>query len=483
MRVCALLNLNYQNLNWMNANWQNQGYSGQTNLWGGNPWGFPQRGFPQLGFPQQSNIYSNNLFSNNAFSNAFSSSPFGSSFGSPFGYGFNAYGIDFNGFNAGLPPRGTPQNPRYGFNQYQTMLNQSPLPVVDPPAPEKKCSEKVYIVGAYSTSAWDPNITLAENINEFSGKDTRVSTAGGRKHIDLSRGGTALDANDDEFQRLLSKMSDQDKNNLKFDQGQAYVISDSGQILGTVSSRQLGTPGKVSFWQKGPTAPENSSFQVLENLGVDDDGANTLKSWSTNQEGQGGQISLDGKTYDVASTILRKHSPLAFDLDGKGIKTTAAKTNFDIDGNGTIDTINDLASGEGILSIRGGKNGRDLFGDNTDLDGDGKADGFKNGFDALKALARKEHLINDKDDMVLDKNDLQLLEKKYQLGMKTQGYNSQSQSLSSLGITEIDLSKTDAVSVKNNFDGNDNTLMQQDGATFKINQQTRTYADVWHRTY
>ncbi|MBY0449565.1 MAG: hypothetical protein K2X01_02935 [Cyanobacteria bacterium] len=466
-------------MNFMNANWQNSAmysgwnaYNNQTILWGGNPWGAPQ----------QSNMYANNLFSNNAFS----SSPFGSSFGSPFGYGFNAYGIDFNGFNAGLPQRGTPLNPR--FNQYQ-----SPLPIVDPPAPAPVAppevvnapvpSQKVYIVGAYSTSAWDPNITLAENINEFSGQDTRVGTAGGRKHIDLSRGGTALDANDDEFQRLLSKMSDQDKNNLKFDQGQAYIISQSGQILGTVSSGQLGTPGKVSFWQKGPTAPINSSFRVLDSLGVDDDGANTLQSWSSNQEGQGGQITLNGQTYDVASTILRKHSPLAFDLDGKGIKTTDAKTNFDIDGNGTIDKINDLASGEGILSIRGGKNGRDLFGDNTDLDGDGKADGFKNGFDALKALARKEHLINDKDDMVLDKNDLQLLEKKYQLGMKTQGYNSQSQSLSTVGISEINLGKSDAVSVKNNFDGKDNTLMQQDGATFKVNQQTRSYADVWHRTY
>ena len=169
---------------------------------------------------------------------------------------------------------------------------------------------------------------------------------------------------------------------------------------------------------------------------------------------------------------------MTFDLNGDGVKTSDKLIQYDINGDGTEDTINDV--NDATLCIRGGKSGKDLFGDNTDLDGDGKADGFANGFDALKALALKEGLINGKDDMKLDIKDINILQRKYDLGMKTGGYNSQAKSLSDLGITEIDLGSTDNVEVANNFDGQGNILMQQAGATFKVNGAEREYADVWH---
>ncbi|HBG49270.1 MAG TPA: hypothetical protein DDW90_07175, partial [Cyanobacteria bacterium UBA9971] len=171
-------------------------------------------------------------------------------------------------------------------------------------------------------------------------------------------------------------------------------------------------------------------------------------------------------------------SPLTFDLNGDGVKTSDKLTQYDINGDGKEETINDVA--DGTLSIRGGNSGKDLFGDNTDLDNDGLSDGFGNGFDALKALAAKEGLIDSKDDMILDSKDIKILEDKYQFGMKTGGYNSSAKSLAALGITEIYLGKTDAVETQNNFDGQNNMLMTQEGSIFAINGIKREYADVWH---
>ena len=184
----------------------------------------------------------------------------------------------------------------------------------------------------------------------------------------------------------------------------------------------------------------------------------------------------DGQQLEVAFNSL--HSPLTLDLNGDGVKTSDKVVKYDIDGDGDLDKINDVA--DGTLTIRGGKDGKDLFGNNTDLDGDGKADGFTNGFEALKALASKEGLINGKDDMKLDAADLKMLKDKYQFGIKTAGYNSEVKSLEEVGITEINLGATDKVTEQANFDGQDNLLMTQDGATFKINGKEREYADVWH---
>ena len=177
-------------------------------------------------------------------------------------------------------------------------------------------------------------------------------------------------------------------------------------------------------------------------------------------------------------------SPLSFDINGDGVKTSDELVKFDIDGDGQIDTINDSADAVLVFDADGdgisGENGLECFGDNTDLDGDGKADGFSNGFDALKALAKKENLINGVDDNKLDENDLKVLEEKYGLKIKTGGYNSQASSLFDAGITEINLAKTDEVNLKKDFDGNQNDLMTQEGATFVVNGKEREYADLWH---
>ena len=180
-------------------------------------------------------------------------------------------------------------------------------------------------------------------------------------------------------------------------------------------------------------------------------------------------------------------SPLTFDLNGDdNFDTSDRIIRYDIDGNGLDDddyiyNTNDAVlvfdkDGDGVS----GADGSECFGNNTDLDGDGKADGYKDGFEALKALAKKEGLIGEGDDE-LDADDLKKLEENYGLKIKTQGYLSEAQSLDSVGITNIKLANTDKTSMTDNFDGKGNQLMQQEGATFTINGETRSYADVWHQ--
>ncbi len=178
-------------------------------------------------------------------------------------------------------------------------------------------------------------------------------------------------------------------------------------------------------------------------------------------------------------------SPLSFDLNGDGVKTSSNVIDYDIDGDGELDKINDSADAVLVFDKDGdgisGEDGSEAFGNNTDLDGDGKADGYKDGFEALKALAKKEGLINGSDDNKLDEKDLKLLEEKYGLGIKKDGYLDKTSSFKDAGITEINLSTTDETELIDNFDGQGNQLMRQKGATFVVNGETREYADIWHK--
>ena len=115
----------------------------------------------------------------------------------------------------------------------------------------------------------------------------------------------------------------------------------------------------------------------------------------------------------------------------------------------------------------------------ADLNGDGKADDCKDRFEALKALAAKENLIDGDKDTKLDENDLNFLSEKYGLKMKM-GYTGEAVSLSSLKITEINLANTDETTLIDDFDGKGNQLMTQEGATFVQDGKTKNYADVWN---
>lgn len=178
-------------------------------------------------------------------------------------------------------------------------------------------------------------------------------------------------------------------------------------------------------------------------------------------------------------------SPLSFDLNGDGVKSSDKVIKFDIDGDGKMDEIYDSADGVLVFDKDGdgiyGEDGSEVFGNNTDLDNDGKSDGYKNGFEALKALALQEGLINGNDDNELDKDDLKLLEEQYGLMIKRNGYNSKAESLSSIGLTQINLAQTSKTTTDKDFDGKGNALMHQEGATFILDGEEKEYADLWHK--
>lgn len=192
-----------------------------------------------------------------------------------------------------------------------------------------------------------------------------------------------------------------------------------------------------------------------------------------------------GDELKSARACYKTCSPLSFDINGDGVQTSDSVVNFDIDGDGIVDRINDSADAVLVFDKDGdgvsGADGSETFGNNTDIDGDGKADGFKDGFEALKALAKQEGLIDGVNDNELDENDLKVLEEKWGLKIKTGGYNSSAQSLSDAGITNIKLSADNSTVMQDNFDGNGNQLMTQEGATFTVNGEEREYADIWHK--
>jgi len=343
-------------------------------------------------------------------------------------------------------------------NIYNTIIN-----IILNSAPAvKEEPEDVFIVGGYQNCSYN----LGDTIGDFSNDGTGEATWHSKD-----------DQNDAMLKELLTKMSAENKG-LKFEKGYAYVISKDGEIIDKISATQIVDKETLTGGGGQSEAEINNTFEILQDLGV-----NKTARWNSieeknSEENVGGQIKLNGKTYDVLTTAIRKDTPLTFDLNGDGVKTSEKVIDYDIDGDGDLDKINDVA--DGTLSIRGGKDGKDLFGNNTDLDGDGKADGFANGFEALKALAQKEGLINGKDDMVLDSKDLKILKEKYQLGMKTDGDNSKEKSFEELGITEINLGASDEVTETVDFDGRNNDVLTQEGATFKINGKDREYADVLH---
>ncbi len=222
--------------------------------------------------------------------------------------------------------------------------------------------------------------------------------------------------------------------------------------------------------------------------GLIDENNTTLQSFNfTNSSSDKVVYSINSEGETVVqnanySTTPAPSDPLVFDINGDGIKTTNDVVEFDIDGDGKKDKINNTQDAVLVFDSDkdgiAGEDGSELFGDNTDLDGDGVADGYKDGFEALRGLALREGLIDGKNDTTLSTQDLKYLEQKYGLQIKLSGYESEAKSLEDAGITEINISDAETVTDKN-FDGKGNDLQTQEGATFVVNGNEREYADLW----
>ena len=281
---------------------------------------------------------------------------------------------------------------------------------------------------------------------------------------------------------LMSQLSDETKDYIKDNNIDLTETYENGNAKYAIA---LGdTDGEFHVYKMDESGTNGSSItragfgnNNLYGMQDCDDGVNVYTVTDTNND-------LSDCDYECSTKSYTTSSPLSFDLEGDGVKTSDELIRYDIDGDGDLDTINDSADAILVFDADGdgisGEDGSECFGDNTDLDGDGKADGYKDGFEALKALANKEGLVDGVNDNTLDVDDLKILEEKYGLQIKTDGYNSEGSSLFEAGITEINLATTDETTLHENFDGKQNDIMTQEGATFVVNGEEHEYADIWH---
>ncbi len=186
------------------------------------------------------------------------------------------------------------------------------------------------------------------------------------------------------------------------------------------------------------------------------------------------------------SEVARLGSPLTLDTDGDGQYTSKRVVDFDLDGDGKLDRINDVDDGDLLLvwdadgDGKAGENGKELFGDNSaiDVDGDGKVDRFRDGFEALIALARREGLIGDRDNQLSEK-DLALLQEKFGFALRKGGLNGIDLTFAQAGLTELDVGEG-PVKTEYNIEGSTNAVSTRQGAGFKLDDGTQgDMVDVW----
>ncbi|MBI5623764.1 MAG: hypothetical protein HY924_08305 [Elusimicrobia bacterium] len=186
-----------------------------------------------------------------------------------------------------------------------------------------------------------------------------------------------------------------------------------------------------------------------------------------------------------------KCSPLVFDLKGSGVRSSDRLIRFSLTGDGD-DRIYDIASDAGVLVFDAdkdgiaGENGRELFGDVTDLDGDRKPDGYYEGFEALTAMvgrARRQGVLppHAPDLARLGPEDLAKLGKAYGLGMRVGGLLKKTVSLQEAGVRELVLSASPSVLYKD-FDGQGDDVVRREGARFiRPDGSEGAYEDVFFR--
>ncbi|MBI5209175.1 MAG: hypothetical protein HY927_04290 [Elusimicrobia bacterium] len=192
----------------------------------------------------------------------------------------------------------------------------------------------------------------------------------------------------------------------------------------------------------------------------------------------------------TGTRMTLRSSPLVFDLKGSGVRSSDRVVRYDLSGDGRLEEVHDIASDAGVLVFDGngdglaGATGRELFGDVTDLDGDGKPDGYADGFEALAALAakaRRQGVLPSgaaQPDR-LSREDLADLGRVYGLGMRIGGLFNKTVLLAQAGVREIVLSGSPSRLTKD-FDGQGNDVVKREGAFFVRQDGSKgAYEDVF----
>lgn len=187
--------------------------------------------------------------------------------------------------------------------------------------------------------------------------------------------------------------------------------------------------------------------------------------------------------YDKDGNFKKWTSPLTLDMNGDGKVSSTSAANgkqIDINGDGKVDQSAWAGKGDGVLAFDrdgdgvAGKDGKELFGDATDL-GDGKK--HANGFEALRAAATKKLGAGAVQDGVLGAQEIAMLERPVAQGGigLTIEVDGKQVKPSESGVSEIKLGYTEAGT---NADENGNQHRQV-GAGFVRNGQQAKMNDVW----
>ena len=205
-------------------------------------------------------------------------------------------------------------------------------------------------------------------------------------------------------------------------------------------------------------------------------------------QGQGPSLEVrfaDGTTENM------KFDPLVLDLAGTGLNPAKSTADFDLDGDGRLETVNELPPGSGLLVFDANKDGAsgkgplELLGAASDVDGDGKPDGYRDGFDALVALVRRavrERAVSAGALKAgrLGALELAALERVYGLRVRVGAFGAAARPLAEAGVRDLALGTPRASRRTNSFDGQGNDITRRAGATFLRADGTQgEYADVW----
>lgn len=233
----------------------------------------------------------------------------------------------------------------------------------------------------------------------------------------------------------------------------------------TRHGRQAMAPGMAALMGVARRQADGSTITLIEYAEGKEDGH--PYKWR--------KVAADG-------TVTEYWCPLVLDLDGDGVRMSRRSARFDINGDRKTDSINDISAGDGLLVLDidkdgvYGESGLEVLGNAADLDGDGKADGYADGFEALNALA---HVMGFGADGKLDSEELAKLEKSHGLRIKVGGVNNPAITLAEAGVESISLSKA-ATRHVDDFDGQGNRTSRREGALFTRSDGSRgVYEDVW----
>lgn len=340
-------------------------------------------------------------------------------------------------------------------------------------------NSEVFLVGSYARGrheqgkSGDGDVLRLETIlMDFSGQDVVEGTAinGVRGTTGLSNHGfhNADKSNDEAIQNLMANLSEEDKD-LEFKNGELYIISGTGDILGIASTEQ------VYDVHTQNTNTQNDDFQVMDSVTSNINARAGRGKHRYEEEFTGGKIALGDKEYNVSHTIVRQVTPLILDLDGDGIDTTSIEdgVDFDLNGDGEVDKTawtdkQDSFDDAFLVWDRNGdgqvNSGKELFGDQH---------GEEDGFDELAKLdSNNDGVINADDKIDMDGDGLEdsvmeTLELWSDMDGDGEVDDGEMRSLAEMGVTSLDATHTGEKGDKLDEHGND--ISMEGGFTREVN--------------